>query len=1361
MSYSVLNFDVVVSRVSRRVVSLLVALAAVAACVSVCAATASASRTRFPEPFSPLTGAGTGVGLHAYGPSAIAVDEATGNVFASDGGGEGEGLIILGGEGGAPAGLTSPYVVPGTTYFDGNTGAFVGYDNSATSPDKGTLYAFDPASEVIEGYVRNAATEQYEEVVGKQISAPGCAEYEIFGGGIDENGDLYFVCAGREDLVEAGPSGTILHEYSLSGTPIDAPGQIAVDSAGDVFVQVQVGGLYKLPVKGAGEVEPARYQEVTSEANGVAYEPDANVVIATQSGKVVEFDADTLAKIGEFGGEALVVEYDGESYPAQIERVAINAHAHRVYVVDSSNLDVAVFGPEVIIPTTTATAASNVTGSKATLNGSVDPEGVEVTECFFEYGPSTSYGHTTPCEGTLQTNGETQAVSAEVAGLAPDGATYHYRLVTKNENGQAKSADKTLVTSETVITEAATGVGPTVATLNGVARPEGLPLSGCAFEYKLSTGASYETAPCSPTASEIEPDFTAHAVAASLTTLQPNSAYEFRLRVTNAEAVRYGTIQRFTTTGPAQITEVRARDATQSSVELEARIDPSGFGTSFRFEWGATSGYDHDVPAEFEPYIGSGSQPVRVTAKLSGLAAGTVYHFRVVATSLQGAVSSPDTLLETLDACGLPEGRCLEMVSPREPGPGALAGGVGFSTEEPELHYQAAEGSGSLAYMEEIGLPEASTSTDILYKGVRAEGGWESSQYSSGISELGGRLPYGRVLSLSPTLECGVVDSTQQLTSDPAARLITEAGGSNLYRRNADGSYTLITSLVPEKLESNGDSEYELIGMSRNCERVVFTSEHHYPGVEGAGNMRLYEWGNETLKNVGWAPAAGGEQTVEATASEDKFGDVSEDGSRVFFTATNLVGADVGEVGETGVFVREDGDVTKSVSASETATPDTGAVFQGATPDGSRVYFLANAGLTTESSAEGTDLYEYDLETQRLTDISVDSEAGGAEAGSETGGGRGALVGVADDGSHVYFVATGQLEPGEGAALAENEANETISLYDYEASRKAVTFVATVSANKFELGPLTVEDRGSTTSRVSPDGRYLLFESRRSLTGYEGAGGSEVYLYDASATTESLVCISCRQDGRPSNYVSNAALHLESSGSSYGRLRWDWPQTLVEREGQPLVFFESHDGLAEGAVEGENNLYEWSHGEVYEIASDLPGATSKKGFESGGTLLSFAGASTDGGDLYFFDAGALNWEDPEARRAAWDARVGGGFAEPAATPVCKPTSEGSCQGATSPPPGSTPPLSSTYSGPGDAEPAPAKPKEVGGKSKKGGKKRGAKKQKRKVKKKHGAKRKRGVPGKHAKGRRSVKKDARSRNGKGAALRTIGNEGARR
>ncbi len=69
-------------------------------------------------------------------------------------------------------------------------------------------------------------------------------------------------------------------------------------------------------------------------------------------------------------------------------------------------------------PTVVTEQASPVTQTTATLNATVNPNGVEVTECKFEYGTTTAYGSTAPC--ALPSPGRASApvaVSAAVTGL--------------------------------------------------------------------------------------------------------------------------------------------------------------------------------------------------------------------------------------------------------------------------------------------------------------------------------------------------------------------------------------------------------------------------------------------------------------------------------------------------------------------------------------------------------------------------------------------------------------------------------------------------------------------------------------------------------------------------------------------------------------------------------------------------------------------------------------------------------------------------------------------------------------------------------------------------------------------------------
>ena len=460
------------------------------------------------------------------------------------------------------------------------------------------------------------------------------------------------------------------------------------------------------------------------------------------------------------------------------------------------------------------------------------------------------------------------------------------------------------------------------------------------------------------------------------------------------------------------------------------------------------------------------------------------------------------------------------------------------------------------------------------------------------------------------------------------------------------------------------------------------------------GKERLYEWDQgHGLRYVGFVPKeGGGEEAVEAVGGSpasnngNRLNAISEDGSRVFFSAKRAAEAAAGEAGKEGVFAREDGTSTRDVSASETLTPDTGAEYQGATPDGRRVYFTANAGIAESGASEAgtTDLYEYDFakpEGERLTDISATEEAGGARVG--------ALVGFAADGSHVYFIARGQLVPGQGPILAQNEAANTYSLYEHRGAGSENRFVGTVKGTSEELRRVTVDSQAESASRVSPDGRYLLFQSRARVTGYDSGGAPEAYLYDAEAGPgeEATVCVSCRQDGGAPTDAGPTGL-LAFGGPPNKRYQ---PQSLVVRDGQPVAFFRSKDALAPGGVEGLWNLYEWSHGQVFHIDTEAA-ATASPGTAG---RVTFAGASQGGEDVYFFGDTALNWENPEGRPQAWDARIGGGFAEPPAPPApCEAGSEGACRRAAPAPPGAASPASKDFSGAGNVKPKPHKHKKA-------------------------------------------------------------------
>jgi hypothetical protein len=94
-------------------------------------------------------------------------------------------------------------------------------------------------------------------------------------------------------------------------------------------------------------------------------------------------------------------------------------------------------------PTVVTTPASNVETHAAALNGTVAAE--TATTSYFQYGPTTAYGATTPAQAVAASN-QPVAFTSTITGLLP-GDTYHYRAVSENAAGPSYGADQTVTTA--------------------------------------------------------------------------------------------------------------------------------------------------------------------------------------------------------------------------------------------------------------------------------------------------------------------------------------------------------------------------------------------------------------------------------------------------------------------------------------------------------------------------------------------------------------------------------------------------------------------------------------------------------------------------------------------------------------------------------------------------------------------------------------------------------------------------------------------------------------------------------------------------------------------------------------------------
>ena len=91
-----------------------------------------------------------------------------------------------------------------------------------------------------------------------------------------------------------------------------------------------------------------------------------------------------------------------------------------------------------------------------------------------------------------------------------------------------------------------------------------------------------------------------------------------------------------TAAAPA-VTTAGATSVGSAGAVLSGSVNPEGQQTQYAFQWGPTAGYGHETGLTS---AGSGSTAALVNATLGGLAAGSAYHFRVIALNLPGSGSA-------------------------------------------------------------------------------------------------------------------------------------------------------------------------------------------------------------------------------------------------------------------------------------------------------------------------------------------------------------------------------------------------------------------------------------------------------------------------------------------------------------------------------------------------------------------------------------------------------------------------------------------------------------------------------------------------------------------------------------------------
>jgi DNA-binding beta-propeller fold protein YncE len=360
-----------------------------------------------------LNSSGTQVAGSMF-PDAVAVDQANGDVYVTDGikdrvtrfSPSGEFLLMFGKNVNKTPGTLTPNLCTAANLAE--PGAVCGNGQVGSGPGE----FFTNLDAITVDAAGNVWVGDTDRLVQFDSAGNYVSEAPIPGGGNTEGlarnsaGDFYVMSASLPGVRKYTPSGSPINTLTLSQTLDEAgqPQSLAVDGADNLYIGDLAGGNpVFMKFNPAGE-QVAQFGSgqvlgTSSGPGGIAIGDSAGALYAISS------------KLG--GGEF----HYAQRFPLP--------------------------GPG---PLPGNERATGVLPTEATLEATLNPEGDETTY-HFEYGTSTSYGQSTPTQTLPGTGFDDEAVQAHLDELIP-GTTYHFRLVATNHCNDSEPAEECTVVGE-------------------------------------------------------------------------------------------------------------------------------------------------------------------------------------------------------------------------------------------------------------------------------------------------------------------------------------------------------------------------------------------------------------------------------------------------------------------------------------------------------------------------------------------------------------------------------------------------------------------------------------------------------------------------------------------------------------------------------------------------------------------------------------------------------------------------------------------------------------------------------------------------------------------------------------------------
>jgi hypothetical protein len=662
-----------------------------------------------------------------------------------------------------------------------------------------------------------------------------------------------------------------------------------------------------------------------------------------------------------------------------------------------------------------------------------------------------------------------------------------------------------------------------------------------------------------------------------------------------------------------EVKTVAASSITEGEAALQAQINPGNLQTSYTFEVKA------DGAAGWTE-VGEGTLPASnldagAVATATGLASGTHYSFRVVASNEEGsdeAVGSFSTypslpaepsscsnaLMRTGLSALLPDCRAYELVTPADTNGRAPLGaenqGGGWTSR------QVSPAGDKVPFRVEGGsLPGFGGGVGGLkgdpYLATRSPTGWSTAYLGPTAVEAASVAP-GTTSPDQGYFFWAVAGEGSALFGEITSYIRYPDGHSELVGRGSLG-------VDPEAIGQIVSEGASHIVFSTGTSAKNATAVQLEPDAAPAPTQAVYDRTADGITHVislkpGNVPFGAGENAVFVGTSLDALG--------VAFKVDNVL------------YLRYDDKETYKVG--------TGVEYAGIAEGGGRIFYVENGNLEA-----------FDVATNSVIEF-ADTVAPVIPAT------------VSADGSTAYFIsksAVPGVSPNPNGAKPQEGAENL-----YRSKEGQIAFVGTVTERDvvgaaegegvgglgFWVPASTAGVFGLVPARSTSDGNVFLFSSRAALTSYDSEGHAELYRYDPGQ--DELRCLSCNPTGAPAQ--SNAGFQSESREGSELFTPLAWPEDL--RGDARRIFFETGEPLVAGDVDGRQDVYEWEDQGV--------GSCTRPG----GCLFLISSpqsqrneylwaVSRSGDDVFFLSSDQLVSADGDSTPSIYDARVGGGFPE--------------------------------------------------------------------------------------------------------------------